>query len=223
MAQEMPANAGPGAMLRGLAPTLVVNGVLPYALFQVLTGRGVTTIQALVATSVFPLAWTLVAWVRHRHLDAIGTISLVLIALGLVTSLISGDARFYLVKESFLTGAVGIAFLGSLLLPRPAIFWLGRPMATGGDPARVAWWTGLWQYEPFRHGMRLITAVWGAGLTAEASVRVVLALLAPPATVLAVSPFLGFGTTAVLLLWTFRHGARMRRQGEEAAAAAEAR
>jgi hypothetical protein len=219
VADPSPAATSPRALLLGLAPTLVVNGLLPYVLFQVLSARGVAAVQALAATSVFPLGWILIGWLRRRRLDPIGTLSLVLIAVGLVTSLITGSARLYLVRESFLSGAFGLAFLGSLLLPRPAIFWLGGSIATGGDPARTAWWNGLWQYEPFRRGMRRMTAVWGLGLTAEASVRVTLAMTAPPATALAVSPVLAVGTTGLLIVWTFRSGARMRRRGEEAAAA----
>jgi hypothetical protein len=49
--------------------------------------------------------------------------------------------------------------------------------------------------------------------------RVILALTARPAMVLAVSTFLAFGTVALLLVWTFGHSARMRRQGEAATAA----
>lgn len=210
----------PRALLLGLLPTLVVNGLLPYLLFQVLSSRGVTTVQALAATSVFPIAWTLVGWARTRRLDPIGILSLVLIAIGLATSLATGSARLYLVRESFLTGTLGLAFLVTLLLPRPALFWLGSSFATGGDPARLAWWNGLWQYALFRRGIRLMTAVWGVALVAEASVRVVLALTVSPATVLAVSPVLALGTTALLLIWTFRYGARMRRRGEAPATAA---
>lgn len=222
LADQSPAATSPRAMLLGLVPTLVVNGLLPYVLFQVLSARGVVTVQALAATSVFPLGWIVIGWLRRRRLDPIGTVSLILIAVGLVTSLISGSARLYLVRESFLSGAVGLAFLASLLLPRPAVFWLGGSIATGGDPARTAWWNGLWQYESFRRGMRLITAVWGLGLTAEASVRVALAMTLSPATVLAISPFLALGTTGLLIVWTFRSGARMRRRGEEAAARSRA-
>lgn len=219
MADQPPGTTTLKGALSGLAPTLVVNGVLPYVLFQVLSGRGVGTVQALAATSVFPLGWTAIGWLRSRRLDAIAAISLVLIAIGLIISLASGNARFYLVRESVLSAAFGLGFLGTLLLPRPAMFWLGRQFATGGDPARIAWWNGLWQFQPFRRGMRLMTAVWGVGLTAESCARVVLALTARPATVLAVSPFLAFGTVALLLLWTFRLSARMRRSGEAATAA----
>jgi intracellular septation protein A len=112
-------------------PSIVVNGLLPFVAYQLLTGQGLDCFRALLATSVFPLVGVTWGWARTRQLDGIAVISLVFIALGLATSLISGDARFYLVKESFLTGLFGLVCLGSLLLPRPLMFYFGRQFASG--------------------------------------------------------------------------------------------
>ena len=210
-------------MLRGLLPSIVINAVLPLLLFQVLTGRGVATLQALLWTSSFPLAGIAVDWARSRRLNGIGLISLVLIALGILTSLISGNVRFFLVKESFGTATFGLICLGSLLLPRPLLFYFGREFASGGDAARAAWFSSLWQHERFRHGMRLMTTVWGLAYVAEALVRVGIALVAPPSLVLVVSPVLAFGVTALLIIWTMRYSAAMRRRGEAAGVVAPER
>lgn len=204
-------------MFVGLLPSIFLNAVCPFVLFQILSGRGVPTLQALVITSVFPIAGILVGWVRTRHLDGIGLLSLVTIALGVVTSLISGSVRFYLVKESFLTGAFGLVCLASLLFPRPLMFYFARQFASGGDSARAAWFSGLWRFQPFRNGMRLISAVWGLGYVAEATVRVVISLIAQPSLVLVISPVLEIGTTIALILWTMRYSNAMRRRGDEAA------
>jgi hypothetical protein len=205
-------------MIQGLAPSIVLNAVCPYVLFQILSGCGVPTLQALLVTSVFPIAGILVGWARSRHLDAIGLLSLILIALGVLTSLISGDVRFYLVKESALTGAFGLVCLVSLLLPRPLLFYFGRQFAAAGDPGRATWFSGLWRHAQFRRGMRLITAVWGVGLVCEALIGVGLALTTPPSTVLAVRPVLAIVVTCALILWTVRYGAAMRRRGQAEAA-----
>ena len=203
-------------ILRGLLPSLVLNAVCPFVLFQVLVSRGVPTLPALLWTSPFPLAGIAVAWVRSRRLDGIGLISVVLIVLGIATSLISGSIRFFLVKESLGTATFGLICLGSLLLPRPLMFYFGREFSSGGDAARAAWFSGLWQHERFRHGMRLMTAVWGVAYVTEALARVGLALVAPPSLVLLVSPVMAIGVTVVLLLWTMRYSSAMQRRGEEA-------
>jgi len=214
MAIQQPLSGGPS--IRGLAGSIVVSGVLPFIAYQVLTGRGVDSFHALVWTAVFPIAGVAWSWIRTRHLDGIGSISLIFIVLGLATSLISGDARFFLIKESFLTGLFGAVCLGSLLLPRPLMFYLGRQFASGGDPARAAYFTSLWQYEQFRHSQRLITAVWGLGFVAEALVRVALTFVLAIPVFLVVSPIIAYGTTLALIAWTMTYARRAAKRGEEA-------
>jgi hypothetical protein len=209
-----PAPAGPGTSLRQLAPSLVVNAVLPWVAFQVLSGRGVPTVPALCLTAIFPLAAVLVSFARSRHADGIGVISLVFIVVGVAASLVSGDVHFVLVKDSFFTGLFGLVFLGSLLGPRPLMFYFGRSFATGGDPARIARWNGLWQYPGFRRVIRIMTAVWGVAYVVEAAVRVVFAFILPPATVLALSPLLALGVTILLIAWTMSYARRSQQRDE---------
>jgi hypothetical protein len=83
-----------GRVLRSMPPSPVISGVCPFVLYQVLTGRGVATVPALVAGSVFPLADTLWGWIRSRRLDFIAGISLFFIVISAAASLISESARF---------------------------------------------------------------------------------------------------------------------------------
>ncbi len=60
-----------------------------------------------------------------------------------------------------------------------------------------------WSRSPkFRARMRQMTVVWGLGLLGEATVRVVLAFLTPPATLLAISPLLAAAFFGPLAAWT---------------------
>lgn len=125
-------------MVRGLAPSLAVNGLLPYLLYQVLTAHHVPEIRALIATSVFPILWSIGDWLRTRTLDVIAVISLISIVTGIGVSLTSSNPTFYLVKESFLNAAIGSVFLLSLLLPRPILFYVGKRFAgTGAKPPQA--------------------------------------------------------------------------------------
>lgn len=215
------------AMVRGLVPSLVVNGLLPYLLYEVLTAHHVPEIKALIATSVFPILWSIGDWLRTRKLDVIAVISLISIVIGIGISLTSSNPTFYLVKESFLNAAVGLVFLLSLLLPRPILFYVGKRFVGSGvkpPPGKgndlFEW---LWRERPsFRTGFRVMTIVWGVGLLVEAAIHVAIALSLPPGTVLAISPILGYGITILLMIWTFRYGASMRRRGEEPPAAESA-
>src|SRR6476469_9491518 len=93
---------------RGMLVTLLPNVLLPWLIYQGLTARGVSTINALMATALVPLATTLYGWFSARRVEALGIITLAFVVVGLVTSLISGDPFFYLIKESLLTGAWGL-------------------------------------------------------------------------------------------------------------------
>jgi hypothetical protein len=200
-------------MMRGMAPSILVNGVLTLLAYQVLVGQHVSSVTALIITALIPAAWTVGSVARTRRVDALGALSLIFIALGIVASLISGDARFILIKESFLTGLFGLVFLGSFLLPRPLMFYFGRQFATGGDPRRIARWEGLWQYASFRHANRVMTAVWGIGFVLEAAARVALVFVLPVSAFLAVSPIMVYAVLFGLIFWTIRYGRATARRG----------
>ncbi|XLM21574.1 hypothetical protein MKD33_05940, partial [Chromobacterium piscinae] len=48
------------------------------------------------------------------------------IALSLLAMLLGGGEKMLLLRESLLSGLFGVAFLLSLLLPRPLVFYLAR-------------------------------------------------------------------------------------------------
>ena len=201
-----------GAMMRSLLPNLAVNGALPIVLYQVLRGRGVATVPALVAGSVFPLGFTLWSWVRTRHLDLIAGISLFFIVISAVASLVSGSARFTLVKELVFTGVFGLVFFGSLLAARPLMFYMAREFSTGGDAERMRAWDDLWQYPSFRHPMRVMTAMWGTMFVADSLIRVALVFILSTTVFLFASQVLFYAAFALTMFLTIGYGRRSRRR-----------
>jgi intracellular septation protein A len=199
--------------VRWLLPSLLVNAAAPYVAFQVLTGQGVDTTTALAASTVFPAIAVVWGFARTRNPDMIGLVSLIFIALGVGTSLVSGDPRFILIKESLLTGVFGLACLGSLLLaPRPLIFYFSRQFVSVGDPARAAAFESMWQRAGFRTVIRRMTLVWGVGFMIEALVRVGLTFVLPIPVFLVVSHVLAAGVTIGLISWTIAYGRRSARR-----------
>ena len=201
-----------GAMMRSLLPNLAINGALPIVLYQVLRGRGVATVPALVAGSVFPLGFTLWSWVRTRHLDLIAGISLFFIVISAVASLVSGSARFTLIKESVFTGVFGLVFFGSLLSARPLMFYMAREFSTGGDAERMRAWDDLWQYPSFRHPMRVMTAMWGTMFVADSLIRVALVFILSTTVFLFASQVLFYAAFALTMFLTIGYGRRSRRR-----------
>ena len=207
---------------RGMLVTLLPNVLLPWLIYQGLTSQGVSTINALMATAVVPLATTLYGWLSARRVEALGIMTLAFVVVGLVTSLISGDPFFYLVKESLLTGVWGLIMLGSLLAAKPLTYYFGHQFMAGGDPARAARYDALWQRPQFRALQRGICVMWGLGLVAEALLRVLLVFVLPIPVFLLVSQILAFGVIGLLMVATMLLGKRTRAQAERRQAEARA-
>lgn len=203
--------------------TIVFDVAGPILLYAGLTGNGVGEVPALVCSGAVPALSLLLTYLRERRLDEIGMIVLILLAVSVVAALLFSDPRALLVKDSAVTGLMGLVFLGSLLAPRPLTFYFGRKFATGGNPDRIAWWNGLWRFEGFRHTQRVLAVAWGVTLLAEAVLRVVLAFVLPVAAMVAVNAVLPFVVIAALITGTILYGKRAQaRAGAGATAPAPA-
>src|SRR5208282_5621614 len=176
-----------------MLPTLVFDVAIPIVVFNVLARYGIPTLWALVAGGLSPAINNLRIWVNARRLEPLGIIVMTFLAVGTAASLISGSVFFALIKVSFLTATFGFICLGSLLRERPLMFYINRQFVAGDDPARLAWWNGLWDDLPdFRAAQRLVTAVWGIAYIVEALLRVGFAMVLSPAQVVSISPVMAF-------------------------------
>jgi hypothetical protein len=206
--------------LRAMLPDLLIDGALPAIAYQILSRHGVADVPALTAGAIFPAVNIIRKFIVTRSLDLIGAIVLIFLTIGVVGSLLSGNVLFVLIKESFITGLVGLLFLSSLLWKRPIIFYIARQFVAGEDPQRLEWWNGRWEIARFRRVMRVMTTVWGLGYLIEALVRVAIALTLPPGKVVIVSPILAIGTTVGLIIWTRNYGRRVQERADREAALA---
>jgi hypothetical protein len=195
----------------GLYRSLTINVVLPLIVAQWLLHQGRSPVVALGIAALFPLGDGLVSALRRR-LDLLSVASLAALVVGIALSFATNNAAFAIAEKSAFTGLFGVAFLVSLLFPRPLIFHLGRQFNTAGDPAAQAAWDANWSIPGFRRVVRVMTAIWGLGLLAEAVLRIVVALTMTPAVAIVVSPVLAIGAIALLILWTRRYAARARRR-----------
>jgi hypothetical protein len=175
--------------------------------YYALRAFGASATAALIAGSVTALLRMLFVAVRARKLDVFAAIMAAVFAVGLATSLITGDPRFLLVKESFGTGTVGVLFLGSCFVGRPLVFFAAKRMA----PGREEEWEHNWATLPgFRRVFVLMSAVWGCGLLLEALVRIPLVFLLPVDVMVALSNVLLLVAMALLAAWTGWYARRFR-------------
>jgi hypothetical protein len=190
--------------LRMLAPNLLVAGVLPVIAYGVLRPHVASDATALAVVLVFPVAEIVFERVRRGRFDPIGIIALVGISLGLVGAVaFNGNATMLKVRESMLTGVFGVVCLVSLAARRPAMFYMGRLFATGGDPARMAEFNEIWDLPTVARRFRVVTAVWGVALVAEAAFRTVLAMTIPTQSFLVISQVVNWAVLGGLLWFSF--------------------
>ena len=207
-----------GLGLRDLLPILVLDIACPYLAYQYLRQQvpQMSPSLALLLSGVFPVLNNIRSLVRSRTFDIIGIVILVGIVVGAASAFVTGDPKLLLIRESFVTGALAIVCLASLLWPRPRLFFIGRDFSTGHDPARVAEFNALWDRPGARRVFRVMTVAWGLGWLAEFVLKVVLVLTLTIPQVLVVGPIESNGITIALILWTIRYANESRRRGEAA-------
>ena len=192
---------------------VIFDVAAPLAAYNVLRSAGLTAVTALVISGVFPALGVTIGVIRNRRLDVVGAVVLAGIVVGTVLGLVSHSPRLVLVEGSVPTGVFGVACLGSLRAQRPLMFSFALEFA-GPDTARGREMTRLWQYEGYRHVLRVITAVWGVGFLVEAALRVVIVYNTSTGTALASSKVSPFVFAAIFSAWTLAYGARQKKKGE---------
>jgi hypothetical protein len=120
----------------------------------------------------------------HR-IDGFAVLVLIEVALSVVLTSISGDARFVLARSSFYVAVGGAVILATTWSERPVMRVALAPVAAKGDPARAAAFERAWRNSRrFRMLYRAMTAGLGGVLLADAVLRVVVIYSYPSGAVL---------------------------------------
>lgn len=187
----------------GLVLELVANLLLPWLAYR-LTLPHWGDVGALYASAAPPLAWSLIEFARTRRVDALSALVLFGIALSIVMLALGGSPRILLVRESLAAGATGIVFLVSMLFKRPLIFYLARATVAREQENGAERFEGYWRDSAsLRSALRLMTLIWGVGLSIETALRFWFAWHWPVERYLVVSPFISYAIYGGLLAWTF--------------------
>jgi hypothetical protein len=134
MATATTPSAG-GSLGSEILTSILVNAVAPLVVFNQLRPH-MSELHALMVTALLPLVENIIMLARHRRLDAFGSFILGGMALTGVLVALGGSSKLLLVRESLLGCGIGIAMLGSLLLPRPLAYYLSGHFIAGSDDER---------------------------------------------------------------------------------------
>jgi intracellular septation protein A len=181
------------------AVTLVIDVVLPVALFYLLRAGGVEQLAALLVSGAPPALRVAYTLVRTRHIDTIGALVLVAVVLAVAGSLIEGDPRTLLIRNALLSFPFAIWMLASLGARRPLTYQTAKALL----PSRARAFERAWTDEPaFRHVWRRLTVLWGGGLLLQAAASVLMAYTLPIDAVPGLDTALSVGVFIVLQIIT---------------------
>ncbi|HEX2911804.1 MAG TPA: VC0807 family protein [Chloroflexia bacterium] len=207
-------NAGSGSkgkIVREAILSILINGAAPLVIYSLLSSH-MAEVPALTIAALVPVLDNLFQFARHRRLDFFGIFMLAALLLSIGVTLLGGDARLILVRESLITGLLGLVMLGSMLLPRPMLFHFAAHFMCGHDRVRLAEFNARWKYSYFRFVMYLMTLVWGVSLLGEAIIRTIMAFNMSTTEFLAASPFVQYGILGVTIFWNVRYAGHSRRR-----------
>jgi hypothetical protein len=179
---------------------MLVDLVVPVALYYGLRAAGVGIYLSLLVSAAIPATILLLRLWRDRRLDGPAAYVLTIMLLSTAASVLTGSRQFLLAKEGWITGISAVWFLLSVRAARPLTFLFSRPLLEGRGRMPDQSWDDLWPLYPrFRHAWRVSSVMWGVGLLADCGLRVVMAYTLPPDSV----PGLGaalYGLTSVALI-----------------------
>lgn len=172
---------------------------LPLILYYVLK-EFIPEIWALIISGVPPFLVVIYGIISKRRVDTLGVIIIISFIVSAILSSLKNDTRIYLLRESAITGTVGLVFLITLIpikigtfKMRPIIYYFAKDMQTGGSFGHTSkrnntgssdditeQWEIYWdKYAVFRRGFYFLTVFWGVGLLSEVPARAIVVYKAP--------------------------------------------
>lgn len=154
------------------------RGIIPLGLFYGLRLLGVDQWWALLVAGIVPLFTIGHQLLTTGKIDKLGIFVVFSMIVGTAVSLIDGDPRALLARESWGTAVIGIGFLWSLRgATPPVLFTVAKPFL---GPEVAASWDVMWIEDArFRKGIRVVTLFWGVAFLLDSGLRVVMAYTLP--------------------------------------------
>lgn len=191
---------------------ILFNFLLPWVVYR-LAKPHVGEIHAIMASAVPPMAWSLLEFARKRRIDAISIMVLGGIGLSLLGFALGGSPKLLLMRESLITGLIGLVFVVSAIIGKPLMYVLASASLKRQSAEDSAAFETYKDQPDFRRMMAVMTIVWGIGFVIETAVRSILVFSLPVGRFLIVGPIVGYSTIGVLMLWTFLYGRAADRSG----------
>ncbi|WP_413303757.1 VC0807 family protein [Bacillus sp. 1P10SD] len=198
-------------VIQSVIVSILINGLLPVIVYNLLLDHFSSFVSLLLATMV-PLLDNLYHIMKHRKADAFGLFMLTAFVLSLLAFLLGGNEKLILMRESLVTGILGLIFIGSLFYSKPLIYHFAIRFSSNDESVQKGKFANNWEFSYFRFVIRLMTAVWGIALLGEAVIKTILVYELSISAFLAVSQIIFYSVIGVTILWTviYRRYAKTR-------------
>jgi hypothetical protein len=203
-------------LIVSLWPSMLLNGVCVIVVYQLVKHfTSASDVIALALSTVPAMVGTIITLIRQHSIDVLGAFTLITIVLSIGLTFLTGDARLFLIRESFLTVLFGIICLISLLFPKPLWFYIIRYFTVGNNHEQMVAYDTAWKFASFRGYIRTVTILWGVVYTVEFLIRLVMVYTLSIEEVLVISSIIFYALTILVSVATFHLGARLRKQRSE--------
>lgn len=175
------------AMNLTLIRTLVISAAAPWLIYILLRPHVGADWEALAIGGAVPAAWVLGRLAVTRKVDWVAVASVVILGATVVVSLALGGSSLPIkLRDSIITGGIGLACIVSIMMNRPLLIALIH-MRTHRNP-EIASKVDRALNEPARHRrLTVATGLFGITFLADAVARAILAVALSTSTFLAVS------------------------------------
>ncbi|KAI9284714.1 hypothetical protein BC943DRAFT_381008 [Umbelopsis sp. AD052] len=170
--------------------SLIVDVVLPIVLYYILKSH-ISLIAALLISSAPPAISVVVKAIIFKRVDPLGIIIIFGFAISAIISVVNGEPRVLLLRESVVTSATGALFLLSLIpfkigrfQNRPLNYGVTAQMLAVTPPIQYFRYGEMiektraefcWEFSPiFRKSMRIGTLLWGLALEVEFGAKLIM-------------------------------------------------
>ncbi|MEV8606422.1 VC0807 family protein [Amycolatopsis sp. NPDC051373] len=166
-----------GKDFRSSAFALLIDVGAPVGGYYLLRAFGVVPVWALLLSGLPPALRVLYTAVTRRRVDGMGLFVLAIVAVSVVTTLLTGDARLLLVRNAWFSSLAGVWLLASLVIGRqPLTYEAARALLPGkSEQLDDAWEQRL----SFRRLWRVLAVVWGVGGLLHSGVSIAMAYTLP--------------------------------------------
>lgn len=198
-------------VIQTIVLSLVINGAIPVVVYNFLVDHYSSFVSLLIATLI-PLGDNLFHVVKYRKADAFGLFMLTGFVLSLLAFVLGGNERLILLRESMVTGLLGLIFIASLFFAKPLIYHFAIRFSSNDETEKKGQFEKNWEVPYFRFVLRIMTAIWGLALLGEAIVKIILVYELSISAFLAVSQLIFYGVIGVAILFTigYRRYAKTR-------------